>query len=265
MRHLRDPAWQGAGVLLTMIVAFFSFGGWVYQSGHHRWGLVVLILGSLTAAVVISCTAILAIRLVWRRVPFRIVRVSEETPSADELSASHSPALTFDPYAIRARIDQVDLSGLDRPESVMVFTLRVRNMTGYQVRLTGVEGRIRWNSEECSFPVTMQKAPLMLPMSGFNECYCILQQVVLDSATAAISYELNGPVGKLSFDLSGLRFVGEAELPTGRVALEGCYLFEVNFLVKGPAVPQGQPWKLVRFSTIFGREDQYNDDGSPKS
>jgi hypothetical protein len=64
--------------VLTLITALFSFGGWLYQSGHHGFGLILLSLGSFIAAIVILLILFTLTRMSWRFLrQFRITRIGD--------------------------------------------------------------------------------------------------------------------------------------------------------------------------------------------
>lgn len=179
-----------------------------------------------------------------------------------QLASETSPAVAapsvFDPYTISSQLAQVDFSGLSEPESFMMITLNVRNVSGYPVTITGVKGRIRCAGAECNSPAPVEREPRQLTNSS-NLVPCTIRQPLSSGMmnTVALAGDL------LRISLSDLEWVGSVALPQGTESLEGCYIHE-DFAVKGPFQQRHYASTLFRPTTTFLSSELYDSDGTPK-
>lgn len=164
----------------------------------------------------------------------------------------------FDPYAIITNLAALDLSGLSEPESFMMVTLNVRNVSGHPVTITGVRGRIQCAGAECNSTATVEREPVRLGSSD-RLTPCVVRQPLADGMMNRIV--LAGDPLRIS--LSGLQWVGSVDLPRGSVPLERCYIHE-DFLVKGPFREKKDAGTLFRLTTTFLSSEYFDSDGAPK-
>ncbi len=180
-----------------------------------------------------------------------------------QLASETSPAVAapsvFDPYTISSDLAQVDLSGLSEPESFMMITLNVRNVSGYPVTITGVKGRIRCAGAECNMNATVEREPRQLSTSSYDRVPCTIRQPLSSGMMNTVALAGN----LLRISLSGLQWVGSVALPQGSVPLERCYIHE-DFVVKWPFREKRDAGALFRLTTTFLSSEHYDSDGTPK-
>ena len=190
--------------------------------------------------------------------PHRRPKSLEEAAGESGLDTAHSKPSVFDPYTIRSQLAQVDLSGLSEPESFMMITLNVRNVSGYPVTITGVKGRIRCAGAECNSPATVEREPRQLTNSS-NLVPCTIRQPLSSGMMNTVALASN----LLRVSLSELEWVGSVALPQGTESLERCYIHE-DFVVKGPFQQKHYASTLFRPTTTFLSSELYDSDGTPK-
>jgi hypothetical protein len=164
----------------------------------------------------------------------------------------------FDPHTIITILAGADLSGLSEPESFMVITLNVRNVSGFPASITGVKGRIRCAGAECNLPATVEREPRSLGPSD-RLTPCVVRQPLSDGMMNQIA--LAGDLLRIS--LSDLQWVGTVALPQGSAPLERCYIHE-EFLVRGPFREKKEGSTLFRLTTTFLSSEHFDSDGVPK-
>jgi hypothetical protein len=195
------------------------------------------------------------IYLIWGREDSPMGRPNGKTGRAmDTLGV----ALRFDPHTIITILAGADLSGLSEPESFMMITLNVRNVSGLPVTITGVKGRIRCAGAECNLPATVEGEPRSLGPSD-RLTPCVVRQPLSDGMMNQVA--LAGDLLRIS--LSGLQWVGSVALPQGSAPLERCYIHE-DFVVKGPFREKKDAAALFRLTTTFLSSEHFNSDGVPK-
>lgn len=172
-------------------------------------------------------------------------------------------SFVFDPYSIYTNLGGVDLSGLFKPESYMVFTLNVRNVSGHPIEITGTEGRIRCCGEECNMPLTVERKPRKLPSSD-SLVPCAIRQPIGNGMLQMIDQKRIQLYGSLVFDLSSLKWTGSVESPGGRVSLENCYLWINTFVVQGPIRREEDGATLFAPQAKFLSSNHYLSDGRRK-
>ena len=166
--------------------------------------------------------------------------------------------VVFDAYTIVTTLAGADLSGLSEPESFMMITLNVRNVSGYPVTITGVKGRIRCAGAECNLAATVEREPRRLGSSDRLTPCTVRQPLTNDMMNeVALASDL------LRISLSGLQWVGTVALPRGSMPLEGCYIHE-DFLVRGPFREKRDAGTLFRQPTTFLSSEHFDSDGAPK-
>ncbi len=182
--------------------------------------------------------------------------VDEQGTGTDRGTVDNAPV--FDPYTISSELAGVDLSGLSEPESFMLITLNVRNVSGYHVKITGVKGRIRCAGAECNMPATVESEPRRLRTSSYDRVPCTIRQPLSNGMMHTVAM-----AGDLLISLSALQWVGSVALPQGSVPLEDCYIHE-DFVVKGPFREKRDAGALFRLTTTFLSSEHYNSDGTSK-
>lgn len=218
------------------------------------WLLIPLLTLSVGMVLVSVSPLILMVGNLIRRIRLRIPFTLTSTNAGARGDTAHSKPSVFDPYTISSQLAQVDLSGLSEPDSFMMITLHVRNVSGYPVTITGVKGRIRCAGAECNMAATVEREPIHLPNSS-NLVACTIRQPLSNGMMNAVAL-----AGDLLISLSSLQWVGSVVLPQGSVPLKGCYIQE-DFVVKGPWRDEGA---LFRLMTTFLSSERYNSDGTPK-
>lgn len=169
----------------------------------------------------------------------------------------------LDPHAVYSELAGVDLSGLFKPESYMVFTLNVRNVSGHPIEITGAEGRIRCCGEECNMPPTVERKPRKLPSSD-SLVPCAIRQPIGNGMLKMIDQKRIQLYGSLVFDLSSLKWTGSVESPGGWVSLDNCYLRINTFVVQGPIRREEDGATLFAPQTKFLSSNHYLSDGRRK-
>lgn len=167
-------------------------------------------------------------------------------------------APVFDPHTIITILAGADLSGLSEPESFMMITLNVRNVSAYPVTITGVKGRIRCAGAECNSPATVEREPRSLGSSD-SPTPCTIRQALGEGMMQRVVQA--GDLLRIS--LSGLQWVGTVALPQGSVPLERCYIHE-EFLVRGLFREKKDASTLFRVPTTFLSSEYFDSDGLPK-
>lgn len=186
-------------------------------------------------------------------------RIGEAEPGKQSVAEPFA----LDPYSIITKLAGVDLSGLFKPESYMVFTLNVRNVSGHPIEITGAEGRIRCCGEECNMPLTVERKPRKLPSSD-SLVRCAIRQPIGNGMLQMIDQKRIQLYGSLVFDLSSLKWTGSVESPGGRVSLENCYLRIDSFVVQGPIRGEEDGATLFTLQAKFLSSNHYLSDGRRK-
>ena len=164
----------------------------------------------------------------------------------------------FDPHTIVTILAGADLSGLSEPESFMMITMNVRNVSGFPVTITGVKGRIRCAGAECNWPATIEREPRNLSSSD-SLVPCTIRQALGEGMMQTVA-QAGDP---LRISLSDLQWVGTVALPQGSAPLERCYIHE-DFLVRGPFREKKDASTLFRLTTTFLSSEHFDNDGLPK-
>ena len=235
------------------------FGVLVWVDVHPPIWLVVtlLILAAVMILVGLWPVITLVVNLI-RRIRLRIPITLASTNAGVRGDTAHSKPSVFDRYTISSQLAQVDLSGLSEPDSFMMITLNVRNVSGFPVTITGVKGRIRCAGAECNSPATVEREPRQLTNSS-NLVPCTIRQPLSSGMMNTVALAGN----LLRISLSDLVWVGSVALPQGTESLESCYIHE-DFVVKGPFQQKHYASTLFRPTTTFLSSELYDSDGTPK-
>lgn len=273
------------------MLATFAIGALLLKPDNppDRYGtvaVVVLVLG--LAIVLISLFGLIHVgvenmgwELQWPlRWPFRQEEMPISQPSSSREMAGRTTGRTiaidakgspqggvsdiFDPRMVITDVQSVDLSGLDKPESYAVFGFVVRNLSGFPIEVTGATGAIYCSGERCLGPLSLDQTAVRFPPSSHDRHQCSFTLPLSDSMMQHIvmQHVIMGE-GILRWQLSGLTWVGTAELPSGRIPLKDCHFGAVDIVVRGP-IPRRGPSPLFRFPIIFASGEEYDGNGSPK-
>jgi len=155
------------------------------------------------------------------------LQIGQPQPAPETTPSAAAPSV-FDPHTIVTTLAGADLSGLSEPESFMMITMNVRNVSGFPVTITGVKGRIRCAGAECNWPATVEREPRNLSSSD-SLVPCTIRQALGEGMMQTVA-QAGDP---LRISLSDLQWVGTVALPQGSAPLERCYIHE-DFLVRGP-------------------------------
>ena len=158
MDRFRDPAWQGVGVALALILGLYGFGAILYDSGEHGWGITLFILGSVVAIVTLLIVLARPIEAIFKFVASVRIKFYRE---GNELPPKYQGLLDIAEAQCKAVqghlfvMDQsIDLRYLDNPEPYFTVTYIIGNGSIYT---------ITWENT-CEGKTTINGKPLEKPL-----------------------------------------------------------------------------------------------------
>ena len=226
MQRFRDPAlstiFAGLGVLLTLILGLFSFGGLLYANGQHGWGITLFIIGGILSTAVLSVLSFWPIRRAFswlRRIRIHLTPERDGCPPEYQWLLDIAREDAENPVQhlliLEQKIADMDLRpDRFRPWIELGFTLY--NGGVHDILVGSAEGHANYKGNELPDSVEASRGGSRKPRGHVHE-YRLKQYLPTDVAEAL--YEEIANTGKVrSLSLSGVRIEVESEGQDGRNA-----------------------------------------------
>lgn len=166
-------------------------------------------------------------------------------------------------YDFRSAIFQIDFSGLwAKTEPHIEVIIYAASLSGDQVTLTGVDGRLHVGAEECSLPPRLVNGPCELIERG-SRYSCRIRQPLMPAmaqelAMGLSNMNLSTKDGRVYISCSTIRWVGTVQTTFGRIALPNRIVSDESVLVRGPIRESDANKVLWRVEPQFVSQVHYN-------
>ena len=143
-------------------------------------------------------------------------------------------------YDLTSTIFQMDFSGLwANTEPHIEVIIYAASLSGDQVTLTGVDGRLRVGQDDCSLPPRLLNGPCELISRG-GQYSCRIRQPLTPAMAKELTVGSSGmnlstKDGRVYISCSTIRWLGTVQTKFGRIALANRIVSEESgMLVRGP-------------------------------
>lgn len=164
----------------------------------------------------------------------------------------YGPAWSFEPFSISstAQIANIDFSALKNTEPFITFRVDLRNNSGRDVTIAGLEGFISCDGERFTSIPSLNVKPLL---QNANGAALFITQPLSQVMAGKIANALKGEGAIVSFDTSNLVLKVEIRSPKK----QSSFPIFMWCKVKGPILLEDNPGQIGRIEPMFANQSRY--------